>query len=580
MIRSFTQMMLSKDEKVREAMRWFAENERIYRCIGEDPESDFLNWRDEKGVKGTASLTARTRNTCKDLKIKLKLLDEEEGMLVKTEESELKTKTAVGIGHFLTQKVIRPNMYKKLIEHEVHGASFITLKGNEASNKILTDIYTRRSDAFFRFVVVGRADCLPTPVNLRRWFEGPREEVCRRCGKERQQTMAHILNECTQNYQMMTKRHNMLANVVRKGVEKYLASDLRSIIQENEEIVQEGLQDDLRRLRPDMVFERQRSRTSRGVTFSSSEDDMERERENRVTEIIEFSCPYGYISNGKNTLEKVYEEKKRKYTELARSLKRLRRGEVRVTAVIVSSMGAIYDKSLKDLQKVLGCTDREMRKLGRKMSEAVIRGSMEIWRQSAKKIFQGEASESEGASAASAVMEEEIRQLDQEELEERREAIEATISGREEDDAGSSRGDEEDEFEPEEGREELIFEIDPGYVVEARVEAEAEAEAEMGTEVGNIVEVEVRVEAEDRREGSPEEQVETEPGWSGKGRRGRGRRGRTRGGRKRLKIGGSQQVPEADEMTLLGFQGTGVDGIGRIENPADDEETPDDNIWI
>jgi hypothetical protein len=381
---------------------------------------------------------------------------------------------------------------------------------------------------------------------------------------------------------MMTKRHNMLASVVRKGVEKYLASDLRSAIQENEGIVQEGLQEDLRRLRPDMVFERQRIRTSRGVTFSSSEDDVERERENRVTEIIEFSCPYGYISNGKNTLEKVYEEKKRKYTELARSLKRHRRGEVRVTAVIVSSMGAIYDKSLKCLQKVLGCTDREMRKLGRKMSEAVIRGSMEIWRQSAKKIFQEEASESEEASA---VMEEEIRQLDQdqEELEERRDAIEVTISGRGEDDAGSSREDEEDEedeFEPEEGREDLSFEIDPGYVVEARVEAEAETET--GTEVGSIVEVEVRVEAEDRREGSPEEQVETEPGWSGKRRRRRGGKGgrRVRGGRERPGIGGSQLVPEADEMTLLGFQSTRVEEIGKIENPADDEAIPDDDIWI
>jgi hypothetical protein len=168
MIRSFTQMMLSKDDKVRNAMKWFAESERMCRCIHEDPDSDFLNWRDEQGVTGTASLTARTRTTCKELKIKLKLLDEGEEMLVKTEESELKTKTAVGIGHFLTQKVIRPNMYKKLIEHEVHGASFTTLKGNEASNKILTDICTRRSDAFFRFVVVGRADCLPIPANLRR----------------------------------------------------------------------------------------------------------------------------------------------------------------------------------------------------------------------------------------------------------------------------------------------------------------------------------------------------------------------------------------------------------------------------
>jgi hypothetical protein len=50
-----------------------------------------------------------------------------------------------------------------------------------------------------------------------------------------------------------------------------------------------------------------------------------------------------------------------------------------MTAMIVSSMGAVYLQSLKDLQKILRCSDQEMRKLGRKMSETVIAGSMEIW---------------------------------------------------------------------------------------------------------------------------------------------------------------------------------------------------------
>jgi hypothetical protein len=32
---------------------------------------------------------------------------------------------------------------------------------------MLTNIYTRKSDTFFCFVVVGRADCLPTPCRSR-----------------------------------------------------------------------------------------------------------------------------------------------------------------------------------------------------------------------------------------------------------------------------------------------------------------------------------------------------------------------------------------------------------------------------
>jgi hypothetical protein len=160
----------------------------------------------------------------------------EDKMLVKTEESELKTNTAVGIGRFLTQKVIRTDLYKKLIQHQVHGASCNTLNGNEVSNSMLTDIYMRKSDAFFRFTVVGRADCLPTPINLRRWFQDIRDNGCPRCGRDRRQTLTHILNDCTPNYTLMTKRHNKLASVVRRGIEKFVANDLRSAIQENERI--------------------------------------------------------------------------------------------------------------------------------------------------------------------------------------------------------------------------------------------------------------------------------------------------------------------------------------------------------
>jgi transcriptional regulator with XRE-family HTH domain len=44
---------------------------------------------------------------------------------------------------------------------------------------------------------------------------------------------------------------------------------------------------------------------------------------------------------------------------------------------------------MKDLQKVLRCNDQEMKKLARKMSETVILGSMEIWRNNVKQIERG-----------------------------------------------------------------------------------------------------------------------------------------------------------------------------------------------
>jgi hypothetical protein len=102
------------------------------------------------------------------MKITLKLQGDQ--MVAATPGSEQKVKSAIGIGHFLTQRVVRPEKLKKLITKEVHGASYTALQANGVSNLILTDVHGYKSDAHFRFLVVGRADCLPTPANLGRWL--------------------------------------------------------------------------------------------------------------------------------------------------------------------------------------------------------------------------------------------------------------------------------------------------------------------------------------------------------------------------------------------------------------------------
>jgi hypothetical protein len=581
MIRSFTQMMLSKDDGVRNAMRWFAENEREFRVIGEDADSNFLNWRDEKGEKGTASLVARTRTTCAKMEIGLKL--DEDYMIVRSGELELKTKTAVGIGRFLTQKLIRVQKIQKLIEHEVHGASFTTLKNSEVSNAMLTNIYTRRSDAFFRFVVVGRADLLPTPVNIQRWFNDRRDDNCGRCGRERRPTFAHILNECTPNYPMMTKRHNRLAEVVRRSVMRFLENDLRSEIQQNGSVRQEGLREDLGRLRPDMMFERRnqnqrgrrrgRGRIGNGRRIDGEAQGNQRNEANeegiagaveiaggnelKTFEIIEFSCPYGYVSHGRNSLERVYEEKKRKYEELAGELRRLRREEVRVTAVIVSSMGAVYGPSLKDLQKVLRCSDREIKQLGRVMSETVIVGSMEIWMRNAREIESGTRED------VNEMIREDIERLETEaEAEagtfaEAESDIEAGIAAEMEDN-GSGIGT---------GRDD--------YADDDCFEGDGVQEEEEGVEDGENHEHEHEIEGERERE---LEAIRENEGWGGvvpepeEGQRVQDQQGEQEDVR---------EVEERVETDTGGFENE-VE-VGRIDNPADDEGgdgSGDEGFWV
>jgi hypothetical protein len=56
----------------------------------------------------------------------------------------------------------------------------------------------------------------------------------------------------------------------------------------------------------------------------------------------------------------------------------LRHSQVNVTAIIVSSIRAIYSHSLKDLWIILHCDSRATQKLGRRMSDAAIIGSLKI----------------------------------------------------------------------------------------------------------------------------------------------------------------------------------------------------------
>jgi hypothetical protein len=94
-------------------------------------------------------------------------------------------------------------------------------------------------------------------------------------------------------------------------------------------------------------------------------------------------------SHDRDTLEKTYEAKRVKYEELTRTLSTLRQAKVRVTTIILSSVGAVYGPSMKDLQKILRCNNEAMKKLERKMSETAILGSLEIWRNNAMQMERG-----------------------------------------------------------------------------------------------------------------------------------------------------------------------------------------------
>jgi hypothetical protein len=353
-VRSLIQMMMSNDKPIRIVMQKFLEDERSFRQIPIDEDGSYFNWQyDGYQRSGTSSIIARAREAARNLHVTLKLKDEVVQM--KTHDTPLEERLAEGLGRFLTQKVIRPQIFNSLMTKLKHGATFATLEDNDCSNKILTDVKSFRSDAFFRFTVAARADCLPTPANVSQWLNKDISANCFKC-ETKIGTLAHILNAC--DFPAMTGRHNKVVDVVYKEIQERIPQKLESTVLENVTLEIEGLSERTKSQKPDIHF---RIIGNQAI-------------------FIDVSCPYGRITYGDNSLEVAYEEKIRKYTRLATEVRNLTGTYVTIIPVIVSSLGAVYPPSLDSLKALLNVDKKTIQKIGRKLSEAAIEGSFDIWR--------------------------------------------------------------------------------------------------------------------------------------------------------------------------------------------------------
>jgi hypothetical protein len=359
-IRSFSQMLTSRDEKVRALMRKFVEEERVYRKVPVDEHGTFLNWKDKEGERGTASLIARARWTCEQRGISIKLSEQENTLKIGINGHLEKPTKADQIGRLLTQNLIRVQRYQNLIEKQVHGATFETLADNTVSNKMMTNIFAKNSDAFFRFVIAARTDNLPTPANIQRWYQ-TEGATCWKCDYGGVPTLAHILNACSSVLTKTTVRHNALATLVKRAIVEQLGDKIVDGIRENVTLRSEELSPECSSQRPDLSFVRAINET-------------------QIIELVEITCPYGKINQPDehgyrvNTMVDRFNSKHTKYAQLANELQAITGMPVRVTVIVVSSVGAVYRDSLKELGKLLECSKPVLRKLGKKMSQTVIRG--------------------------------------------------------------------------------------------------------------------------------------------------------------------------------------------------------------
>jgi hypothetical protein len=78
-----------------------------------DPAATFPNWKEYDFVrKGTPTTSVKKRRASKALSVRLKL--DGSLLMIKANGSEKKTNAAIGMGHYLAQKVIRLQPFEGL----------------------------------------------------------------------------------------------------------------------------------------------------------------------------------------------------------------------------------------------------------------------------------------------------------------------------------------------------------------------------------------------------------------------------------------------------------------------------------
>ena len=358
-IRSFLQMVNSKDNNVKLMMRQAIQDERKYRKVQESENSTFINWKDgDQGERsGTGSIIVRARAANEELKTKINVGTEGQISIIvgKTPfvQQENRRKT---LGWVITNAIIRPDYIKALRDNVAKGDLFEELTNNKASNYAVANS-TPYPDNLAKFMIVGRCNLLATPNNIAIWTGGEKP-ICS-CGKRENAliTLKHILNDCGFYTGLYMKRHNRIMQMVRELIIEE---------QEVEILAEDSTTDTDLRLKPDLVIKHQ----------------------GQIT-IIDATCPYGgsitqqteegqLIKIGRS-MERAFHLKLEKYRPLQIALRERYHTTVEILPVVVSSLGVIYKKTESETERILKITKKKRQKLMKRLSKAAVEESYKIW---------------------------------------------------------------------------------------------------------------------------------------------------------------------------------------------------------
>ncbi|XP_054720781.1 uncharacterized protein LOC129230408 [Uloborus diversus] len=219
--------------------------------------------------------------------------------------------------------------------HPHQGKTFECFGASKASSHFNSNGgYTRFAD--WRFVHRARLGLVP--LNAYRHGPGPIDKRCRKCGHD--ETLPHVLCHCMTYSASYQRRHNQIVDRIKKA-----ALGRWSVVGENQALDDSGL-------RPDLVLEK-----------------------GDAAIIIDVTVPF---EKNISSFQDARENKIRKYTPLAETLKNLKKYKsVTVDAIVVGSLGSWDKDNDKTVRRL--CLSRYAHIMRKLIVSDTIRTSRDIY---------------------------------------------------------------------------------------------------------------------------------------------------------------------------------------------------------
>ena len=396
-LKTFMTLYNSRSFKTRKAMRVFTEEERLYRkiqIIKEGEDEQFMNWKIESKMnKGTDSISIHALRSAQKLNIKIKT-DEETGNIIaytnaaihnnedtnNVEIPEYITGEKPNTGLIITTprellryatKNLREESREKLVENRAVGHSFVDIKNASYANTFIGHYKHTLNDSIASWIVKARCNLLFTgTLALKTHMPAEQVPCCPYCGTKGNDTLSHRINGCKSNMAEQTKRHNNIQNIILAYMKNRLGNNKRYKTNSTMNSLGIQLNKEQASLKPDIIA-----------------------WDEKNVWIVEFSCVYANIGKDGNKLEFTYNQKVNKYTDLVKACEEKSKREVKLFVIIVSSLGAIYSKSIDEIQELLQITKRNRKLLNtilRRISISACIGSYFIFHKMPFKEYKNE----------------------------------------------------------------------------------------------------------------------------------------------------------------------------------------------